>query len=45
MKRYLSTGVKRLGHLVSDGGTGADGVRRAEPEETEVQIVNRRGLS
>lgn len=45
VKRYLSTGVKRLGHLVPDGGTRADGAQRVDPEETEVQIVNRRGLS
>lgn len=36
VKRYLSTGVKRLGHLVGPDA-GAE-------EEAEVQIVDRRGL-
>lgn len=39
VKRYLSTGVKRLGHLVhpADDAPGA--------EETDVRIVHRKGLS
>ena len=40
VKRYLSTGVKRLGHLVSSADDGG-----SETEEANVQIVNRRGLS
>jgi len=40
VKRYLSTGVKRLGHLVA----AADGGARDE-EESDITIVNRRGLS
>lgn len=38
VKRYLSTGVKRLGHLVGTEGAGAE-------EEAEIEIVNRRGQS
>lgn len=40
VKRYLSTGVRRLGDLV--GPADDAGVAT---EETDVQIVNRRGLS
>ena len=40
VKRYLSTGVQRLGHLVRSADDAA-GLR----EEADVQIVNRRGQS
>ena len=40
VKRYLSSGVKRIGHLVGSADDGGSGT-----EEADVRIVQRRGLS